>query len=171
LCEGRANGAIALHIDLRAQTAQVVEEIVDLLLQTRDMRRHLLELVALFEVVAAVGRIQALEIEIAASLTWRLPVAFDLAALALIACDTDVAIALCPRLRSSVVALPLLRCVRVVVLGAHRVAAVGYGSSSWAHVDFVRLPVPPIRRRPSREDWDVLLELRRRYRQQPIRLR
>ena len=147
LREGRADGTIAMHVDLGAQTAQVVEQVVHLLLQTRDVRRHLLELVALLEAVATIGRIHALEIEVAASLTRRLPIALDLAALAFIACDADVAIALRPWLRSSVVALPLLGRVRVVVLGAHCVAAVGYRGLSRAHVGFVWLLVPPVRRR------------------------
>ena len=127
LGEGGAGGAIAVQLDVRAQAVQVVEEVVDLLLQTRDVRRHLLELVALLEVVAAIGRIQALETEVAASLARRLPVALDLAPLALVACDADVAVALRPWLRRPVLALPLLLLPRArAVLRAHRVAAVGH---------------------------------------------
>lgn len=51
-----------------------------------DLARHLLELVRVFEAVGAtIGCIQALEVEIAASLTWCLAVAFDLASLTLVA--------------------------------------------------------------------------------------
>jgi hypothetical protein len=95
--------AVALAIDLGAEASEVVVEVVDLLLQRREVRRHLLELTAarvshvledagarghrlgLLEVVAAVGRIGAVEVEVAATLTWRLAVALDLAPLALVA--------------------------------------------------------------------------------------
>jgi hypothetical protein len=92
-----------LHVDLVLQLVHVRDERVDLLLQVSDVRRHLLELatrpsqcdipsivsqdyvLGLLEVVAAVGRIVAVELEVPASLAWRLPVAFDLPTLALVA--------------------------------------------------------------------------------------
>lgn len=46
--------------------------------------RHKYNALGLLEVVAAVGRILAVEVEVAASLTWCLSVALDLAPLALI---------------------------------------------------------------------------------------
>lgn len=70
---------------LGAQAANVVEEGFDLFLEARDGAVHLLELFRVLEVVgAAVGRVEALEVEVAASLTGRLAIALDLAALALI---------------------------------------------------------------------------------------
>jgi hypothetical protein len=50
------------------------------------MRVHGFELFGVFEAAAAaVGRVLAFEIQVAASLAWRVPVTFDLAAFAFIA--------------------------------------------------------------------------------------
>ena len=51
---------------------------------------HLLELIRILEAVrAAVGRIETREIEMTASLTRSLPIALDLAALALVAAEIE----------------------------------------------------------------------------------
>lgn len=100
-------------------------------------------LVRLLEVVAAVGRILAVEVEIAAALAGRLAIALDLASLAFIAAaalapriaacvraacaipgNGDVAVALRPGLWSRVLALAL-RIPAGVVGRAHGVARVG----------------------------------------------
>jgi len=49
------------------------------------MCRHLLELIAFFEIVAAVRLVVALQAEIPAALAWRISVALNFATLALIA--------------------------------------------------------------------------------------
>jgi hypothetical protein len=90
-----------LHFDLVLEGVHVGDERLDLLLELSDMRRHLLEfacegqsgiakllggfILGFLKIIAAVGRIVALERQIPASLTRRLPIAFDLPALALIA--------------------------------------------------------------------------------------
>lgn len=125
LGEGGAHGGIAVDFDLAPEGADVVEQIVYLLLERVDMRGHLLEprvcqsrrvfgcdkaiylLFALFEVVAAVGRVLAVEVEVPAALAGRLAVAFDLPAFALIAGNGDVAVALRPGLGWRILALPL----------------------------------------------------------------
>jgi hypothetical protein len=94
---------MTLDIDLRPEAGEVTVEVLDLLLQRREMRRHVLELagpksVALLllakpredilgflEIIAAVWRILAVEVEVAAALTRCLAVAFDLAPLAFVA--------------------------------------------------------------------------------------
>lgn len=91
--EGCADGAVALYVDLGPERAEVLEEIVDLLLERSYMRRHLLELVAVFERVAAVGSVGALQVEIAAALTWRLAIALDLPPFALITRNADIPVA------------------------------------------------------------------------------
>lgn len=111
------------------------------------VRRHLkifrydMDALGLLEVVAAVGRILAVEVKVAASLTRCLSVALDLASLAFIAapdqpstrlcwtgeylpCDGNVAVALRPWLcRPSIVVLAL-RVARAVARGAHRIACI-----------------------------------------------
>jgi hypothetical protein len=57
------------------------------------VRRHLLELVAVFERVAAVGGVCALQVEVSAALAWCLAIAFDLPAFAFITRDTYVPVA------------------------------------------------------------------------------
>jgi hypothetical protein len=84
IVERRGNRAIAMDIDLCTEVIEIVIEIVDLLLERGDVRRHLLEFVRLLEVVAAIGRILAFEVEVPASLTGSLPVALDLAPLAFV---------------------------------------------------------------------------------------
>jgi hypothetical protein len=54
------------------------------------MRVHGLELVRVFEAIAAVGRVYAFEREVAAALAGRVAIAFDLASLAFVAGDGDV---------------------------------------------------------------------------------
>lgn len=49
------------------------------------MRSHFLVFGGIFEAIAAVGRVHALEVQVAASLAGRLTIAFDLATLALVA--------------------------------------------------------------------------------------
>jgi hypothetical protein len=73
-----------VHVDVCAEGAEVVEEVVDLLLERRYMRRHLLELVRFFEVVTAIRRILAVEVEVSAPLTGCLAIALDLAPLTLV---------------------------------------------------------------------------------------
>jgi hypothetical protein len=60
------------------------------LLQRLDVRVHSFELVRVLEAIATVGRVHALEREIATSLAGRVAVAFDLASLAFVAGDGDV---------------------------------------------------------------------------------
>lgn len=67
------------------EVVQVVKEHVDLVLQRRDVRGHILVLRRVFEASTAIGRIDTLEVQVAASLAGRLAVAFDLATLALVA--------------------------------------------------------------------------------------
>lgn len=121
--ERGAYGAVALHIDLCAQAGQTVKEVVDLLLEVVYMSVHLLEFIRLFEVVAAVGRIQALQAEIPAALTRCLPVALYLSSFALVACNGNIAIALRPWLRAAILTLALRIGARVI-LRAHGVAGI-----------------------------------------------
>jgi hypothetical protein len=74
-----------VHVDVCAEGAEVVEEVVDLLLERCYMHRHLLELVGFLEVVATVRRILAVKIEVSAPLTGCLAIALDLASLTLVA--------------------------------------------------------------------------------------
>lgn len=67
-----------------AKVVQVVKQHVDLLLQRSHMRRHILVLLRIFKAIAAIGRIDALEVQVPAALAWRLAVALDFAALALV---------------------------------------------------------------------------------------
>ena len=68
-----------------AKVVQVVEQHVDLFLQRGHVRRHILILLRIFKAIAAVGRIDALEVQVPAALAWRLAVALDFSALALVA--------------------------------------------------------------------------------------
>jgi len=77
-------GAGRGRVDGSTQSGETVEEVVDLGLQMVDMGVHALELVRVFEAVAAVGRVQALEGEVAAALARRLPIALDLSPLTLV---------------------------------------------------------------------------------------
>ena len=68
------------------ESAHAAEEGVDLLLESANLLGHLLELLRVLDAVGtAVGRIETLEVEVAASLTWGFAIAFDLAPLALVA--------------------------------------------------------------------------------------
>lgn len=67
------------------QIVQVVKQHVDLILERCDMGRHVLVFLRVLEAIAAVGRVDAFEVQVAASLTRCLAVALDLAALALVA--------------------------------------------------------------------------------------
>jgi hypothetical protein len=78
---------------LGPECAEILEEIVDLLLERRYVRRHLLELVAVFERVAAVGRVGALQVEVPATLAWCLAIALDLSSFAFVARDAYVSVA------------------------------------------------------------------------------
>lgn len=64
--------------ELCAQLTEIVIQRIDLLLQRSNVSRHLLVFLRVFEAVAAIWRVHALEVEVAASLTWCLPVALDL---------------------------------------------------------------------------------------------
>jgi hypothetical protein len=83
--ESCSHGATALRIDVCTEGAEVVEELVDLLLERVYMRRHLLELVRLLEIVATIWRILAVKVEVTTSLTRCLAIALDFASLTLIA--------------------------------------------------------------------------------------
>jgi hypothetical protein len=62
LVEWCAVRTIALDIDVCVEGAEVVEEVVDLLLERGYMRRHMLELVRFLEVVATIWRILTVEV-------------------------------------------------------------------------------------------------------------
>jgi hypothetical protein len=66
-----------------AEVVHLMIQRVDLLLQRAEMRRHVLVFLRVFEAIAAVGSVDAFEVQVAAALTGRLAVAFDLAAFAL----------------------------------------------------------------------------------------
>lgn len=73
---------------LVAQGIHVLDEAVHLFLQSGHVGRHLLELVRVLKGVgAAVRRVRACQVEVAASLTGRLAIALDLAAFALVAAN------------------------------------------------------------------------------------
>lgn len=94
--------------ELCAQIAEVVVQRVDLVLEARHLPHHVLVLGRISEAIAAVRRIDALQGQVATSLTRRLTVALDLPPLALVAGDGDVAVALGALLRwSSVFGLAL----------------------------------------------------------------
>ena len=63
-----------------------VEKSVDLLLEMGDMVGHRLELVRVLDIAGtAIWRVEALKVEVSASVTGGLAVAFDLATLAFVA--------------------------------------------------------------------------------------
>lgn len=62
-------------------------EHADLVLQRRDLGLHLLVFVRVFKPIAAIWRVNALEIQIATTLARRLPVTLDLPPLAFITRD------------------------------------------------------------------------------------
>jgi hypothetical protein len=66
-----------------AEVVHLMIQRIDLLLQRAEMRRHVLVLLRVLEAIAAVGSIDAFEVQVAAALTGRLAVALDLAAFAL----------------------------------------------------------------------------------------
>ena len=68
-----------------SKVVQVVKQHVDLFLQRSHVRRHILVLLRIFEAITAIRRIDALEVQVSAALAWRLAVALDFAALALVA--------------------------------------------------------------------------------------
>jgi len=89
-----------------------------LILKRRDLVGHLTELVRVFEGRgAAVGSIDAVESEVAASLARGLAIALDLSALAFIACYRDVAVALLLLLLLRIVALAFARVAATAILG------------------------------------------------------
>lgn len=60
----------------------------DLILQVAKLRRNLLEVVRFLEIAgAAIRGVETRQIEVAASLAWGLPIAFDLSSLALVAIE------------------------------------------------------------------------------------
>ena len=91
------------------------------------MRRHILVLLRVLEAIAAVGRVDALEVQVAAALARRLAIALDLAPLALVAGQRDVSraarLAAGGALRAIVVGLALgaVRVVWAVVVVVLRV--------------------------------------------------
>lgn len=72
----------------RAQVVQVFEEHVHLILKRCDVRRHLLVFGRVLEAIAAIGRVDALQVQVTASLARCLAIALDLAPFALIAAMT-----------------------------------------------------------------------------------
>ena len=56
---------------------------IDVFLQRVELHRHVLELLRVLESIAAIRRVYAVEVEVAASLARCLSVAFDLSAFAL----------------------------------------------------------------------------------------
>lgn len=76
--------ALTLTIDLCSQLIKLLVQRTNLVLQHVQMVRHVLELLRVLEASAAVGRIYAFEVEVAASLARSLPIALYLAALAFI---------------------------------------------------------------------------------------
>ena len=79
------------------------------------MRGHVLVLLRVLEAIAAVGRVDALEVQVAAALAGRLAIALDLAALALVARQRDVS-------RAARLAARVLRAIVGLALGAVWVA-------------------------------------------------
>ena len=73
-----------------AQGVHVLEQHVDLVLQRGHVCGHIFVLGRVLEAIAAVGRVDALEVQVAAALARRLAVALDLAPLALVARQRDV---------------------------------------------------------------------------------
>jgi hypothetical protein len=81
----RINGWLLMG-EICAQSVHASKESIDLVLERRDLVGHCTELVRVFEGRgAAVGSIDAVESEVAASLAWSLAIAFDLPALAFVA--------------------------------------------------------------------------------------
>ena len=68
-----------------AHAIHILKQHIDLILQRGHMRRHILVLLRVLEAIAAIGRVDALEVQVAAALAGRLAIARDLATLALIA--------------------------------------------------------------------------------------
>jgi hypothetical protein len=68
---------------VRAEVVELMVEGIDLLLKRVHVPGHLLVFRRVLEAIAAVGRVDAVEVEIAAALAGRLAVAFDLATFAL----------------------------------------------------------------------------------------
>lgn len=66
------------------KVVQVVKQHVDLVLQRSHVRRHILVLLRIFKAIATIGRIDALETQVAAALAWVLAVALDFATLAFV---------------------------------------------------------------------------------------
>ncbi len=81
---------------------------VHLLLQRPNMGRHVLVLLRVLEAIAAVRRIHAVEVEVAAALAWCLAVTFDLASLALLECSA-YRLELPPMLHTSLQAIEMYR--------------------------------------------------------------
>lgn len=119
----------------RAQGIHVLKQDVDLVLQRGHVRGHVLVLLRVLEAIAAVGRVDALEVQVAAALAGCLAVALDLAPLALVARQRDVSRA------ARFAAGGALRAIVVgLALGAVRVAgAVGGVVVLWMGVLLVEL--------------------------------
>lgn len=93
----RGQGQDALLLDggepesLLSEGCHVGEEAVDLLLQARNLVGDRLELIRVLEVGGAtVWSVEALEIEVAASLTGSLTIALDLPSFAFVAVDREL---------------------------------------------------------------------------------
>lgn len=71
--------------NLRPQCGQAFIQSIDLILQDCYVVCHVLVLLGVFEAIAAIGRVYALEIEVAASLAGCLAIALDLTTLAFVA--------------------------------------------------------------------------------------
>ena len=67
-----------------AHRIHILKQHVDLVLQAGHVGGHVLVLLRVLEAIAAVGRIDTLEVQVAAALAGRLAVALDLAPLALV---------------------------------------------------------------------------------------
>lgn len=93
---------------MTSEGVEVREQLIDLVLEVGDMRRHFFELVGIFEIVAAVWCIQTFQRQIAASLARRLAVALDLSPFTFITGNRDVTVALCSWLRTTLIVLALL---------------------------------------------------------------
>jgi hypothetical protein len=111
----------------RAQGIHILKQYIDLVLQRSHVASHVLVLLRVLEAIAAVGRVDALEVQVAAALARRLPVALDLAPLALVARQRDVSRA--ARLTASSGAL------RAIVVGF----ALGAVRVVWAVVVVLRV--------------------------------
>lgn len=77
---------------LRSQGVISFIQLIDLILEDGYVVGHFLVLLRVLETTAAIWRVDALEIQVPTSLAWRLPVAFNFASLAFVACDGYIAV-------------------------------------------------------------------------------